>query len=151
MGFMALCNASSFPFVSVSIASLKDAFYSASACDKEGELAEKVCNPDWIKEANQYILIFLGVILGLLIFQMIMRSLFGVMGEKLIAVLRRQMLQEMLYKQVSWYEAVHVCKRQAADQPFWYIMPGMRIYWVLNAGFTLGHDRYDHYDLRESR
>ena len=92
MVLMALCNASSMPFVTYSIASLKEVFYSASACDKEGELAEKVCNPEWITEANQYILIFLGVILGLLIFQMIMRSLFGVMGEKLIAVLRRQML-----------------------------------------------------------
>ena len=104
MGFFAVCSAVNFPFFSYCVASLKEVFYSASACDKEGELAEKVCNPEWIKEANQYILIFLGVILGLLIFQMIMRSLFGVMGEKLIAVLRRQMLQEMLYKQVSWYD-----------------------------------------------
>ena len=89
MGFMALCNASSFPFVSVSIASLKDAFYSASACDKEGELAEEVCNPEWIKEANKYILLFFGVLLGIIIVMMSERTLFGVMGEKLVAVLRR--------------------------------------------------------------
>ena len=90
---MALCNTSSMPFVTYSIASLKEVFYSASACDKEDELAEEMCNPEWIKEANKVIFLFFGVLLLIIAVMMCEITLFSVMGEKLVSVLRRQMLQ----------------------------------------------------------
>ena len=57
-----------------------------------------MCNENWAEEKKFLLWCYLAIVLGITVISAFEKSIFGVMGEKLISGLRMQLVTEMLHK-----------------------------------------------------
>lgn len=65
---------------------------------------KRYTDPEWETESKIWLCIFAGVIIFFVLFTVLEKSIFGVMGEKLTLKLRCELIEEILHKQISWFD-----------------------------------------------
>lgn len=80
------------PGVGYFVIKLQFTFYKAQA------------NEPWEEEARNWILVLLAWIFLLFTVKATQRAIFGAMGEKLTLTLRIKIIEEILHKQISWFD-----------------------------------------------
>lgn len=104
MVLLGLFNACGLPTISIILGAFKVLYYNVSACYYDTEEAEERCDPDWKPKRNLYLTIYFCQVAFLACIAASERALFGVMGEKLTWLLRKDLMQEMMYKQIGWFD-----------------------------------------------
>ena len=92
MVILAMINSCSMPFIAYCIIKLQWAMYS------------KEHNPEWESEVHQYLIAQACGVFLILFVNGFERSLFGVMGEKLTLKIRMSLIEEIVHKQISWFD-----------------------------------------------
>lgn len=95
MVILALINSCSMPFIAYCIIQLQWAMYSKDA---------KEPNLDWESEVHTYLIAQACGVFVILLVNGFERSLFGVMGEKLTLKIRMSLIEEIVHKQISWFD-----------------------------------------------
>jgi len=93
MMLTAIVNSFAMPVIAFFVIKLQFTFYSK----KEG-------NTDWESEAVFILILNASFILLIVAFRAIEKSLFTVMGEKMTREIRIKLIEEILHKQISWFD-----------------------------------------------
>ena len=64
----------------------------------------KEVNPDWETDVHKYLIAQACGVFIILIVNTLEKSLFGIMGEKLTLKLRVSLIEEIMHKQLSWFD-----------------------------------------------
>ena len=86
-------NAFAMPGIGYFVIKLQFAFYKANTGDDE-----------WETEARNWMLTMVGWIFLIFLVKTTQRAIFGAMGEKLTLTLRVKIIEEILHKQISWFD-----------------------------------------------
>jgi len=92
MIFLATINSFSLPVISFLIVKLQFTYYSAKT------------NPDWEEDSRFYLICMYCWVLVLVAVGAAEKITFAVMGEKLTLKLRMSLIDEIMHKQVSWFD-----------------------------------------------
>ena len=92
MILLAIMNAITMPVIGFVITQQQFAFYSRGS------------DPDWESDTIMFLCIQWAVVVWILIVASTERAIFGVMGEKLTQRIRLKILEEIMHKQVSWFD-----------------------------------------------
>ena len=92
MVLLSAANAFAMPGVGFFVIRLQFTFYKAQN------------NEDWETEARNWIFAMVGWIFLLFTVKALQRAIFGAMGEKLTLTLRIKIIEEILHKQISWFD-----------------------------------------------
>ena len=86
-------NAFAMPGIGYFVIKLQFAFYKANNDDDQ-----------WEVEARNWMLTMVGWIVLIFLVKTTQRAIFGAMGEKLTLTLRIKIIEEILHKQISWFD-----------------------------------------------
>ena len=92
MLILSAVNSCAMPFIGYIITQLQWAYYSSKT------------NPDWEYESAKYLIIMACYILCIGFVGAAEKMLFSVMGEKLTYTLRVSLIEEIMHKQISWFD-----------------------------------------------